>query len=96
MTDLQRHTAAVITSWVIEEKWSQEQLNAFLRYLNGWQWSKETEKVVRAADGLLKEIIHRDSSNFNDGARPWENLLGHADMRLVERAIQDHNDGRVF
>lgn len=83
-----RHSLSVIVQWLLEENWSQEQLDAFLRYLGAWQWSEETEKIVRAADGLLKEIHHRDLSKGGQEAKPWENLLGYIDAHRIMEVIR--------
>ena len=98
MTDLQRRTIATIQAWVLEEKWSQDQLNRIIRFLNAMQWSEETEKIARAFDGLVKEIIHRDSHLYRqqDEAPLFYLALRPPEARVVERAIHDQNDGRVF
>lgn len=97
MTGQKRHAISVLVQWLLEENWSQEQLNAFLRYLNAWQWSEETEKIARAADGLFKEIFHRDMAQYLEPEeRPWERILPPASRGPVVRAVQGIDEGRVF
>jgi hypothetical protein len=96
MTDLKRRTIATIQTWALEERWSQEQLNAILRFMNAMQWSEETDKIARAFDGLVKEIIHRDCASWASHEEPWKLLLKPSESVCVEKAIHDRNDGRMF
>jgi hypothetical protein len=96
MTDAQRRTIATIQTWVLEENWSLERLNMIVRFLNALQWSEETDKIARAFDGLVKEIIHRDMALYHQEDKPFQLLLKPMEARTVEEAIQGRNQERIF
>jgi hypothetical protein len=65
--------------------------------MNAMQWSEETEKIARAFDGLVKEIIHRDTASYrHDEEKPFHLLLKPTERHTIEEAIHNRNDGRTF
>lgn len=76
MTNAHRRKMQYILAHVMGENFSVEQLDIILHTCIALTFDEKTDSIARAAYGLVKEIIHRESFWHGDQEpRPWQMLL---------------------